>query len=41
MKVEENKDIKDEIKKILYFKARRSMEPAIYRKYAEIIEDNK
>ena len=41
MKVEENKDIKDEIKKILYFKARRSMEPAIYRKYGDIIEEAK
>ena len=29
------------IKKIMYFKARRSMEPAIYRLYGDIMTENK
>jgi exoribonuclease R len=41
IKIEENTEIDEQTKQVLFFRARRAMEPAIYRTYAEITQEAK
>lgn len=41
LEIDANETIKPEVKEITYFKARRAMEPAIYKLYSQAIEEEK
>ena len=39
LEVETMENVKEEVKKVCYYKARRSMEAAIYRRYSDVVDD--
>jgi hypothetical protein len=40
LEIEKDEKIKDEVKQLCFFRARRTMEPAIYRLYNQIMEED-
>ena len=39
LEIEAKEDVKEEIKKLCYYRARRVMEAAIYRKYGDVLDE--